>query len=62
MVDFDSTAEYSSMLKKYKEMFELPPITKNRHRSPLDYDKGYWKALKKCVKSKNDMSLVNRYV
>ena len=60
--DLDLTAEYSSMLKKYEKMFELPPITKNHPRCPLDYDIGYWKALKKYVKSKDDMSLANRYV
>ena len=61
-VDSDLTAEYKSMLKKYEDMFELPPITNNRERSPFDYDRGYWRALQKCVKSKDDMSLANRYV
>ena len=60
--DLDLSEEYSSMLKKYEEMFELPPITKNHPRCPLDYDRGYWKALKMYVKSKDDMSLANRYV
>ena len=60
--DLDLTEEYSTMLKKYEAMFELTPITKNHPRFPLDYDRGYWKALKMYVKSKDDMSLANRYV
>ena len=51
-VDTDLTEEYMSKLKEYEKMLELPPITKNRPRNPLHYDLGYFKALRKYVKSK----------
>ena len=61
-VDTDLTEEYMSKLKEYEKMLELPPITKNRPRKPLDYDLGYFKALRKYVQSKEDISVANRYV
>ena len=59
-VDTDLTEDYMSKLKEYENMFELPPITKNRPRKPVHYDVGYFKALRKYVKSEEDISVANR--
>ena len=61
-VDTDLTEEYMSKLKEYEKMLELPTITKNCPRKPLHYDLGYFKALRKYVQSKEDISVANRYV
>ena len=45
---------------KYEKLFELPPVTKDRPRSPNDYDVGYLKALQKSVNSHSDMHIANR--
>ena len=59
-VKTDLTEEYMCKLKEYEKLFELPPITKNRPRNALDFDRGYFKALRKYVKSKYDISVANR--